>query len=282
MDECLFYLKIPWWDTGTSFYEKSSALQHKCETNARVTLYAYASLVVMQADAMWLNREKQLLLESQLLPETIKQSNRYGWQTRLVATMRLKGLRIWAFRSLEMTHYRFSLTRLVNAQPWVVHNLWCHYKLISASIALPLWHVKPLAVRRHSAGNMGLKFSSIQGCHLNLFLQLEIAVKWLVLTFRMKGESLIVVFKWLGLIVTQSFFGFVPPRFKFNASRNSNQTPEILDLEVDVLQVQEADDTLIFWAAFQTVRVRFGIPVCISPKCNDESKWKGWTTSENR
>lgn len=91
----------------------------------------------------------------------IKQSNRYGWQTRLVAMMWLKGLRIWAFRSLEMTHYRFSLTRLVSAQPWVVHNLWCHYKLISASIALPLWHVKALAVRRHSTGNIGLKFSSI-------------------------------------------------------------------------------------------------------------------------
>lgn len=56
---------------------------------------------------------------------------------------------VWGSRtlgSLEMTHYSISSKCLVNEQPWVVHNLWCHYKLISATIALPLWHLSPLAV----------------------------------------------------------------------------------------------------------------------------------------
>lgn len=49
--------------------------------------------------------------------------------------------------------------------------------------------------------------------------------------------------KWLGSIVTHTFFFcFVLPIFKFNETCNLNQTPEILDLEVVVLPVQEVDD----------------------------------------
>lgn len=86
---------------------------------------------------------------SALTLNMIKQSNRSRRQSRpMVAPMWLKGLRSGALTSLEMTHYSVSLQCLVNAQPWVVHNLWCHYKLISATIALPLWHLRPLVVKR--------------------------------------------------------------------------------------------------------------------------------------
>lgn len=120
-----------------------------------------------------------------------KWSNRHWWQTWLAAAMWLKGVSIWAFGSLEMTHYRSSLTRLVNAQPWVVHNLWRHYKVISASIALPLWHVRPLAVRTQHLqhGSESSLPSRDATRHLNVFTN-KVAVKWLILTFLMRRKSL--------------------------------------------------------------------------------------------
>lgn len=62
--------------------------------------------------------------------------------------------------------------------------------------------------------------------------------------FNYETKNLIAVLKWLGLIVLQTFC-FVPSRFEFIESCNSIQTPEILDLEVDGLQVQVANDIII-------------------------------------
>lgn len=100
------------------------------------------------------------------ISNTIKQSNRYWWWIEwklqkkknptsgpstislnrsvdpilLLAVMwwiNLGGERTSALRPPGVTHYNFSLKCLSDAPPWFDHNLWCHYKLISASIPLP-------------------------------------------------------------------------------------------------------------------------------------------------
>lgn len=139
MDLCLFCLKIPLMrechDSLGKITCAASQMWNQCTCD---------SLRICGCDASWCNLaedgKESFAGTSALSLNMTKHSNMFCWQTRpTVAPKWLRGLRIQALGSLEMTHYSVSLNRLVNEQPWVVHNLWCHYKLISATIALPLW-----------------------------------------------------------------------------------------------------------------------------------------------
>lgn len=79
----------------------------------------------------------------------------------------LAGERTSALRPPWVTHYNFSLKRLSDAPPWFVHNLWCHYKLISARIC-PAQHARPLAVKRAQTPGIGFQILAKATLHRQL------------------------------------------------------------------------------------------------------------------